>query len=275
MKLSVAIADHDAPPSAFVVWRGFEESLAKAADLGYHGVELALRRTEDVDTDRLAALLDRCGLEVSAISTGQVWACDRLCLVHADAAVRQGAEAALQGLIRLAGRFGGLVNIGRARGQVAEVGSRDEAERLLAEAMARLADMAGPLGVELILEPINRYEVDFLHTLDEAAAVLERVGRPNVGLMPDVFHMNIEESRIGEALSRHGRRVRYMHLADSNRHAPGWGHLDFDEVFGALQRAGFDGWAAAEILPVPEPDAAARQAAATLLPMIDQFNSAR
>jgi len=272
MRLSVAIADQHAPPSAFVVWRGFESSLAKAAALGYHGVELALRRAADVDTDLLADLLDRHALEISAISTGQVWACDGLCLVHSDAAVRQRAVATLLDLIRLAARFGKRVNIGRVRGQVSEVGSRAEAEQLLVEAMRQLANTAEPRGVELVLEPVNRYEVDFLHTLDEAVDVLQRVERPNVGLMADVFHMNIEEAHIGDALARHGRWLRYVHLADSNRRAPGWGHLDFDEVFDALGTARFDGWVAAEILPLPAADAAARQAAKVLLPRIEQYN---
>lgn len=275
MKLSVAIADQAAPPSAFVVWRGFEDSMAKAAELGYQGVELALRRAEDATAERLAGLLDRYGLEVSAISTGQVWSCDGLCLVHADGTVRGRAVAVLEGLIRLAGRFGRRVNIGRVRGQAAGVGSRAEAERMLVEALQRLADTAGLLGVELVVEPVNRYEVDFLHTLDETAEVLARVERANVGLMADVFHMNIEEAQIGEALIVHRRHLRYVHLADSNRRAPGWGHLDFADVFAGLRGANFDGWAAVEILPVPEPDEAARQAARTLLPLIRQHNSWR
>ena len=62
--------------------------------------------------------------------------------------------------------------------------------------------------------------------------------------------------------------MKYIHLADSNRLAPGWGHLDFDEVFAALREIRFDGWASIEILPKPDPDTAARQAAQYVLPMI-------
>jgi len=93
--------------------------------------------------------------------------------------------------------------------------------------------------------------------------------------MPDTFHMNIEDARIGEALARHGSRVRYVHLADSNRRAPGQGHVDFAEVFDGLRRGGFDGWAAVEVLPVPDADTAARQAAEFLLPMVEEFNRGR
>ena len=95
----------------------------------------------------------------------------------------------------------------------------------------------------------------------------------NIGLMPDVFHMNIEDDHIGDTLARHGSLVKYIHFADSNRHAPGWGHLDFDDVFAGLRRGGFDGWASIEILPVPDPDAAARQAARYILPRLAAYSS--
>ena len=58
MKLAVAIAGENALPSAFVVWRGFEESIRKAAEYGYHGVELALKTAEDVNPDQLSKWLE-------------------------------------------------------------------------------------------------------------------------------------------------------------------------------------------------------------------------
>ncbi|MCD6365581.1 MAG: sugar phosphate isomerase/epimerase, partial [Planctomycetes bacterium] len=74
MTLAVAIAGNEAPPDAFVVWRGFAESIRKAASAGYHGVELALKTADEVDRDQLGALLARHGLKVACISTGQVFA---------------------------------------------------------------------------------------------------------------------------------------------------------------------------------------------------------
>ena len=93
-----------------------------------------------------------------------------------------------------------------------------------------------------------------------------------MGLMPDVFHMNIEDDRIGDSLIRNASLIRYIHLADSNRRAPGSGHIDFDEVFEGLKAAGFDGWAAIEILPEPDTDTAARRAAEYILPRIERYN---
>jgi sugar phosphate isomerase/epimerase len=93
--------------------------------------------------------------------------------------------------------------------------------------------------------------------------------------MPDVFHMNIEDAHIGDALARHAKLVKYIHFADSNRLAPGQGHLDFNDVFQGLEKAGFDGWASIEIFPKPDPDTAARQAAEFILPRLRDLSARR
>jgi sugar phosphate isomerase/epimerase len=272
MKLSVAVAAKEAPPSAFVVWRGFEESIAKAADLGYHGLELALKTADEVDPDKINKWLLRHHLEVSCISTGQVFATLGLYFTHPEEAMRQRVIDLFKDLIRLAKDFGRLVNVGRTRGFIAEGQTLSEAEELFIDTSRRICDFAADCGVTIIIEPVNRYEINFVNNLDEGAALLAKVGRDNLGLMPDVFHMNIEDAGIGESLARHGNFVKYIHFADSNRRAPGWGHLDFADVFAGLRRAGFDGWSAIEILPVPDPDSAARKAAETMLPMIERYN---
>ncbi len=273
MKLAVAVAGKEALPSAFVVWRGFEESLQKAADSGYHGVELALKTADDVDAPALRQALERCGLEIACISTGQVFADLGLYFTHPDPAKRNEVIEVFKGLVRLAAQFGQLVNVGRARGFIAEGQTPGEAERLFTETARHICDFAEPLGVSMIIEPVNRYEINFVNNLDQGGELVRKVGRPNLGLMPDVFHMNIEDDRIGESLKRNGELVRYIHLADSNRLAPGQGHLDFAEVFDALHHIAFDGWASIEILPEPDPDTAAREAAQYVLPLIEQYNS--
>jgi sugar phosphate isomerase/epimerase len=272
MKLAVAVAGEHAAPSAFVVWRGFEESFAKASDLGYHGIELALKTADEVDPDKIGRWLSRHGLEISCISTGQVFAALGLYFTHPDAAMRQRVIDLFRDLIRLAKDFGQMVNVGRTRGFIAEGQAPQEAERLFIDTARRICDFAAEDSVTIIIEPVNRYEINFINNLDEGAALLAKVERTNLGLMPDVFHMNIEDAGIGKNLARCGSLVKYIHFADSNRKAPGWGHLDFADVFDGLRRAGFNGWSAIEILPLPDPDSAARKAAETMLPMIERYN---
>ena len=271
MKLSIAIADTHALPSAFVVYRGFTTSIAKAAALGYHGVELALKRADELHPGQLQDLLDTHGLEVSCISTGQVYADGGLMLTHEHTGKRDMTVAILRELIDLAESFGQLVNIGRVRGPIGNR-SRTDVEDLFAEVARDLCDYARPKGVTLILEPVNRYETDFINSVEEGVALMKKINRSNMLLMPDVFHMNIEDKTIGGELLQHIDFVKYIHVADSNRLAPGQGHIDFPALFGKLLQAGYDGWLSAEILPFPTPDIAARQAADYLLPLIHAHN---
>lgn len=272
LRLALAIADTDALPSAFVVFRGFAESLPKAAALGYDGVELALKTADEVDREELRRLLEENNLAVSAISSGQVFAGLGLSMTDADPHRRARLRQIFVDLIELAAEFSGLVNIGRVRGSIGDA-PRDEAVGRFVSMARDLADYAASKGVTMLLEPVNRYEIDFINSVTEGAELMRHVDRPNMKLMPDVFHMNIEDAGIGPTLARHIEHIGYVHLADSNRNAPGWGHTDFDDIFSHLSRADYDGWVSVEILPRPDPDAAAAQAARFLRPLVDRYNA--
>jgi sugar phosphate isomerase/epimerase len=263
MKLSVAVAPEDAPDSAFVVFRGLEASIAKAAELGYDGIELAVSRASDVQGAALNRWLSRHDMEVSAVSTGLVYAERGISLLETpDTAV-----PAFIDLIDIAADFGKQVNIGRSRGFKKNL-SLHEAADGLKKTLTPIADHAVRKGVKLLLEPVNRYEIDWIHSVDEGAAVLDRIGNGCLSLMPDVFHMNIEDRSFADSFVRHKKYIQYVHLADSNRRAPGWGHLNFNDLFSILKTIEYTGWVSVEILPLPSPDEAAKQAADYLLPFV-------
>jgi len=263
MKLSVAIAGSEAMPNAFVVFRGVEDSIKKAHELGYDGVELALKRPDEVDKGVLKRLLKENSLEVSAVSSGQVFGARNLYFTDENKDNRKELYDTFCGFIDLASDFGGLVNIGRTRGSI---GGRDPklCEDLFLDMAHSVADHAEKRGVELILEPVNRYEIDFINSLDECSVLLKKVNRKNFTMMPDVFHMNIEDDHIGESLIRNKEYVRYLHFADTNRHAPGDGHMRWDEIFDALTTIKYNGWTSVEILPFPDPETAAKRSVAFL-----------
>lgn len=265
MKIGLAIAPEEASPSAFVVFRDrLETSMAKAAALGYDGVELALSDAAQAQPQRIRRALDEYGLELPAISTGRVFAERKVWFTHPDRAIREEAVETVTGLAGLAAQFGAMVNVGRARGYVHEGESRETAVERFLECMGECARAAARLGVEIVLEPVNRYETNFINSVPEALEMLARLGMPNVGVMPDVFHMNIEDVSIEGSFRQANDRVRYVHFADSNRLAPGKGHLDFPGIVGALREIGYDGYVTAEILPHPDPDTAAADAIAFL-----------
>ncbi|MFW6189408.1 MAG: TIM barrel protein [Planctomycetota bacterium] len=274
IRIAVAVATADALPSAFVVWRDIEESIRKAAEFGYEGIELALQSTDQVDADRVEGLLEEKGLGCPTVSTGQVFAGSNLYFTARDKEKRREVIRVFQGMVDLAERLGAMVNVGRARGFVEEGEPVEEAEDRFIRVARQLAAYAEPKGVELILEPVNRYEINFVNSVAEGADLLRKVGAPNLGLMPDLFHMNIEDASLGGVLRAHADLVRYIHFADSNRLAPGRGHTDFRLVLDALKRVDYDGWVGVEILPEPDPDTAARQAIDALRPLVEEYNRA-
>jgi len=237
-----------------------ERALARLRALGYAGVELAVRDPTRIPVPSLRALLERYGLRVPAIGTGQAWVEEGLSLTHPDPAVRRAALARLEAHLALAAEWGALVIIGLIRGRSSEAVERSQALGWLGEALAHLAERAAE-GVRLALEPLNRYETDLLNTVEEALALIERVGHPRLGVLLDTFHANIEEASLEAAIARAGDRLFHVHIADSNRRAPGWGHLDFHAVLGALRGIGYRGWLSAEVLPQPSLEAAMAQVA--------------
>ena len=259
MKLAVVVASENALPSAFAVFRGIEKSAEIVHRLGYDGMELALKESDEITHDELRSILKKNSLEISAISTGQVFAARGLMFTDPDKERREELWKSFTGFVDLASEFGGLVNVGRVRGSI---GKRDknEAEGLFLDLMGKVADYAEKRGVTIILEPVNRYEIDYINSVDQGAELVRKMNKKNFALMSDVFHMNIEDAHIGEALIRNREYVEYVHLADSNRHAPGDGHLDFDDIFSALGKIGYNGWTTVECLPYPEPEEAARRA---------------
>jgi sugar phosphate isomerase/epimerase len=81
-------------------------------------------------------------------------------------------------------------------------------------------------GVQLCVEAIKRYEADFLNTAAEAVSFIEQFGSKQVGLLLDTFHMGIEEACLTGTIGKYAECLFDVHLADSNRLAPDWGHLD-------------------------------------------------
>jgi 5-keto-L-gluconate epimerase len=261
MKIGLAVSTVDALPSAYVVYRDdLCRCIERCADLGYDGAELALRNASQVDVQRIKQRLAATGLEIPCISTGQVFAADQLYFTHPDVMVRDRAVERIVDMIRLASEFNAKVNIGRVRGMIHAEDSLDTARQRYIDCVCRCAEIAEPLGVELLVEPVNRYEVNFINNCTQGVELIRESGLRCARLMPDTFHMNIEDASFRDALLMARDFISYIHVADSNRLAPGWGHIPFDEIFGVLGDIGYNDWITVEILPEPDPDSAAQQA---------------
>ena len=270
MKLAIVLSTHPARFEAAAFKGDLEQNLAHIAALGYHGVELAIRDPALVDQEHLLASLHRFGLELPAIGTGQAWGEEGLSFTDPDPAVRRAAVARLKSHLPLAARAGAFVIIGLVRGTLAPSVSPGQAADWMVQALQELAAAAAPLGVRFAIEPLNRYETALINTTAQALDLLHRVGAPNLGLLLDTFHMNIEELSIEDSIRLAGDRLLHFHVADSNRRHPGAGHLDFPAILRALTDLGYAGYLSGEFLPLPDPAAAANSIAhlRPLLPLL-------
>ncbi len=97
-------------------------------------------------------------------------------------------------------------------------------------------------GVTVALEPLNRFETYFLNTAADAVALCDAIGHPNVGILFDTFHANIEEKDIGRAYRAVAKHLKHVHTCENDRGIPGSGHVEWNDVFAALREAKYDGW---------------------------------
>lgn len=252
----------EAAAGAFVIRSGLPEAFAQAGAFGFDGAELFLPGPNSGSVAEIQGLSDRHGVVVSAVGTGAGKIKHGLSLTYRSS--RRRAEA-LDFVLRMkafGAQLGAPAIFGSMQGSLGEGMARGEALDHLAEALRRCGQAAEACGVPFLYEPLNRYEPDLINQLGQEARFLEERGLANVFLLADLFHMNIEESSLPAAIREAGKRIGYMHFADSNRQAMGLGHTDAGPVLEALREMNYRGFLSAEIFPLPTPEAACRQSMA-------------
>lgn len=256
MNLSIVLSTQPASFSALAYIGKIEENLEKIKLLGYDGVELAVRNPNELDIQSLKALLISNGLPVPAIGTGQAFGEEGLSFTHPNAEIRRQAIERTKSQIHFAKELNAIVIIGLLRGIAPSEMKTEEAEKFLLEAFKECAEEDE--SVKIAIEPINRYETNLINTVGAGMDFLEKLGKVNVGLLLDTFHMNIEEPDILQSIDAAGESLFHVHVADSNRWYPGAGHIDFKSILNKLERVNYKGFISSEILPLPDSDTAAR-----------------
>jgi sugar phosphate isomerase/epimerase len=243
----------------FVFWDDLPAACRSARALGFDAIELFPPGPDAVDTAELRALLDDTGLSLAAVGTGAGWVRHKLTLTAADPDTHAKAMKFVTKMIDFAAVFDAPVIIGSMQGRAADAAGHAAAMGYLAEALLNLGLHARQYDMAVLYEPLNRYETNLVNRLDDGVKVVGGLACGNVKLLADLYHMNIEEADLAAAVRAAGPHVGHVHFADSNRRAAGMGHTDFAPVVAALREAGFAGYLSAEVLPLPDPTAAARQ----------------
>ena len=114
------------------------------------------------------------------------------------------------------------------------------------KSVRELADEAARFGIELEIEVVNRFEHFLINDAKEAVQYVKDVARPNVKVMLDCFHMNIEEDNMGDAIRYAGEHLGHFHIGECNRKVPGKGHMPWEELGQALRDIGYQGYVVME-----------------------------
>ncbi|QOJ79497.1 sugar phosphate isomerase/epimerase [Infirmifilum lucidum] len=233
------------------------------AELGYNGVEFSL--LDPSELLRLASIAHDYGLQVPAVGTGLNYLHLGLDLTGPDEETRRRALERILDFIAGAYRSeaGGVI-IGLIRGRGEHYSTVEEALKVLENQLQAVCKSASEHGVRVFLEPLNRYETRLINTVSEGLDFIGRLDCGSVYLLLDTFHMNIEEPVIEDSIRAAGDRIGHFHVADSNRYAPGMGHLDFSSILAALHDTGYRGFVSAEVIVKPDFEAVAKLTLNTL-----------
>ncbi|HID56306.1 TPA: sugar phosphate isomerase/epimerase [Candidatus Poribacteria bacterium] len=227
--------------------RDLAEKLDNAARFGFEGIEFWGSGIENRQ-DEIIKTTENHQVKPSTICAGYGG-----CLLDPNRSERDKAMGDIKKLLKVAANIGavGLIVVpifgGPRINDLSPYKSAVQLEKeLLITQMKEIGDYAAEVGAYVLLEPLNRYETHLLRRLNDAVEICKAVDKPYVRIMADFFHMNIEEPVIADSIREAGEYIKHVHLADSTRLLPGYGHTDFKSGFDALREIGFQGYMALE-----------------------------
>ncbi len=214
----------------------------KAKSLGFEYLDLAIAHPETFPVAQVKAEIDRTGIiPVTSTTLGR-----DTNLVSPDPAVRRKGVESLKLLVDINYTLGSAILGGvnyAGWGCLTGKPATDDEWKWSTDAMREVADYAaGKGGLILAVEAVNRFETHLINTAEQAVRYCAMVGRPNVKVHLDCFHMNIEEMDFADAVAACGKEhLGYVHVNESNRGIPGTGLVRWREFFAALKKVGYFG----------------------------------
>jgi sugar phosphate isomerase/epimerase len=216
-----------------------EKSIKRVAKYGYDALEL-VGEPDDYDVKGVNRQCKDNGIVISSI-----------CSLYTTERDLASPDAGVMSVADLAAGVGAGVRIvaPTAFGKGGGWKDPEEERKWAIDGIRESGEYAAGIGVKLCIEAWNRYETYMVNRLEQCLELMREVDLPNVGVMGDTFHMNIEEESIEGAFRAAGKDLIHVHIADSTRAAPSKGHIDFIPVLEALRDIGYEGYLSFELLP--------------------------
>ncbi|GAA1951485.1 sugar phosphate isomerase/epimerase family protein [Microbacterium aquimaris] len=222
-----------------------ETTIARLAKYGYKSIEIS-GEPEKYDAKHVRGLLDHYGLDCWGAVTLMV---DKRNMQSADEAMRASSVQYVKDCIQMVSDLGGqiLTYVPGTVGKVVPDSTPENEWQWLVEGTKEIYDFAEQKGIRVGVEPLNRFESYLITRAEQALALCDAVG-PNLGVVLDAFHVNIEESNIYDAFRLVGDKLVDVHVAENNRMPAGHGDYDWNEFVGVLREIGYDGALTAEFV---------------------------
>ena len=209
---------------------------------GFDTVEIAIEDPRHIDPLAVKAAATAAGLAISGICAAMGPGRDfrgtpaeqKTAMTYCKALIDQ---AALMGCPTLVGPLYSVVG----KADAVPAGQRRKEWSAVVKNLRILARHAEARGVTLCVEPLNRFETDFLNTCEQGLKLIAAIGSPAVKLHLDTFHMNIEEKDLCAAIRRAGPHLGHFHACGSDRGTPGGDHTDWPGVARALKAINYQG----------------------------------
>jgi D-psicose/D-tagatose/L-ribulose 3-epimerase len=228
------------------IWSGtFDQSnfglLPIIKEAGFDGVEIPLFRAKDFQASSIRKAVEAHGLECNACTV----LVDGFSLISDSPDVRRRTRQHLEDLVKVAAEGGVGIIAGPLFSPVGYLPGRrrtNDEWNWAVEGFQSLGDTLAAHKVTFAIEPLNRFETYFLNTAADAAKLAKQIGHPNIGILFDTFHANIEEKQIATGYLTVGPHLKHVHTCENDRGIPGSGHVEWDQVFQALHSMNYDGW---------------------------------
>jgi D-psicose/D-tagatose/L-ribulose 3-epimerase len=214
------------------------EKLKKAE---VEGLEIPVFNPKDLDTKATKQILKENKLACTIISVNAADSSP----ISSDAKVRDKALKHWKKVIETAAELECELIAGPSYAPVGDLPGRrrtDDEWNWGVEFHQKLASTLDKNGVDLAVEPLNRFETYFLNTAEDAVKFVQQVDSPRIGVLLDTFHSNIEDKSVAVAYRQCGRHLKHVHTCENDRGIPGSGHIDWPGVLRALQEMGYEGW---------------------------------
>ncbi len=222
------------------------EQFTNAASFGFDGVGLPGRMLNGFHAELAVALSD---LPIPPMSLSLGFESS---VLHPDSSERRRCHDSLRRLMDVCVELGVLrlnvppVLIQDNPVRITEAGTftstEERLDAMFIEALGEIAEEAKQRGMIFLIEPVNRFESDYLNSIEHGARLCRELAHESVGMTVDAFHMQLEELCPETAIKRSGETVRHVHIAENTRVEPGPGSLDLLGVFRGLRSIGYDDW---------------------------------